>query len=1422
MLIHNREQCIIDKQCINEQSSISAVGKLAMLDATLVRFVRQLCLLLAITFVLIESSFAVVQDNVRFHRYSLQQGLSQQAVFAMLQDRKGFMWFATQEGLNRFDGYQFKTFYHESDNVNSISHDAVYHLLENINGSIWIATEAGLDLYDPNKQSFVHYTSENSGLNSNRINVLFKDTEGVLWVGTDGGGLSRFDNKHKKFHTYRKESKNANGLTSDIIRSIHQDQSGQVWIGTDSGVNRYLPETDSFIDFKNNPNAPSSIIQDSIRSIHSDRKNRLWFGSYQNGLIRLSMSDDWQDQDSASFEQVLNSKEKSDSLCDNRVRDIFEDNSGTIWIATDNGLCRWSEASANFKRFNHDETDPYSISDNRTLSIYQDRGGVLWLGTFGGLNKWVASGFQLHQRDSNQSQSLSSNIITSFAPAADGNMWVGTYDGLNLLNAIDGEFKQIKVDSKSETSLSDNRIMSLFSANDGTLWIGTRGNGVDRYNPETNTFFNYRNSEADKDSLSGNGITSILQDREGNIWVGAYNKGVNLLDQTTNKFTHFRHDPNDSNSLSSDRVVTLFESTDGLIWIGTEGGGLNSLDEENGKITRYKNQANEGISLSNNVAWSIYESSNGDLWIATWGGGLNRWTQEDRAAGIVRFRHYGKKNGLVSNIIYDVVEDEQEYLWLSTNLGLERFDPRTNQIKHFDVSHGLQDNEFNHNASGIANDGRIYFGGSKGFNTFYSENIGVNQHQPQVELTSVKVLTDKAGSERDMSNQNRFEFDYQDYVVAFDFVGLDFVAPEKNRYRYRLEGFNYGWIDMGTSRTTTFTNLPAGSYVFRVQAANSDGVWSERGLSKQILVKPAPWRTWWAHSIYTILVGSLLIAYLRSHARKLKEKADYSKHLEQQVKQRTSELTLANQSLIKAKSDAESGNRAKGTFLSIISHELRTPMTTIIGFAESLLDEKVSSNEQGRRVSKIVRSAKHLLGIMNNVLDVSKIEAEQMLVEKIVISPARILTEVSELMRQQAKQKELDFLVDFEFPFPDMIESDPTRLKQILINLCSNAIKFSHAGQVSIIVRSNKDNRLYFSIVDTGIGIAEDKIQNIFEPFAQADSSTTRKYGGTGLGLSISKRLAVSLGGEMVLESKLGEGSRFTFSVDMGNTDRANWLKTPLQIERSVSVDDYDKLNVPMLAGNILLAEDWVDNQDLIKMIIDRTGASVSVVENGAAAVEKALSQSFDLILMDIQMPELDGIEATSIIRGAGFSKPIVALTADVSESDIRRYLSSGFDDYLSKPINLKRFYSALCKYLPQQSEKSNVQTEDGAETEGNVETENNKARVMGQEKLVNAFVSRLPLIIKDINQAINDQLWSEALIHLHNLKGLGGSFGYPEVSQLARKLYELVKNKDFRQIEKYRVEMDAVVQGISLNRLNLEKEYLQEQGQKKKGESIQ
>lgn len=1315
------------------------------------------------------------QHNIRFHKYSLEHGLSQEAVFAILQDRRGFMWFATQEGLNRFDGYTFRVFYHDPDGTNSLSHDAVYTMIEDHQGMLWLGTDGGgLDRFDPVMETFTHFRKDSHQLSSDRINIVFEDRDNVLWVGTDGGGLNRFSKTGQNFQSFHHDNTDAKSLNHDNIRAIHQDQQGRLWIGTDAGVNLFDPKTDSFINFKNNGDAPASLTEDSIRTIFSDQQGRLWIGSYQSGLIRI-------DSDGEFF-QYRHEAERNNSLCHNSVLDIFQDNSGLIWVATDDGLCQWQQASDSFIRFRHDPQDLYSIGDNRTLSLYQDRGGVLWLGTFGGLNKWTASDFAHYHHDAADPTSLSSNIITAFAESRNGDIWVGSYDGLNRFDRQTKQFTRLRSDPVMYSSLSDNRIMSLYASSDDTLWIGTRGNGLDHYDSATGQFTHYRHSVDDPDSLSANGVTDILEDKQGVLWIATYGGGLNRFDRQQGVFTHFRHDPSNPNSLSTDRILTIYQSRNGVLWIGSEGGGLNRFEPLTGRFSHFRHQSDNPDSLSSDVPWSILEDPAGDLWIGTWGGGLNRWSLADRQAGIARFKHYGKKQGLLSTVIYDIVADPQGFLWLSTNKGLTRFDPKTERVKQYDVSHGLQDNEFNHNAAYISVDGQIFFGGSNGFNTFYADQIGTNTHQPAVVLTGIQKLNQRTGAGDIVLALSDIEFSYKDYVVAFEFAGLDYAAPDKNRYKYKLEGFDQEWIEIGATRRTTFTNLPAGDFIFRVKASNNDGIWSEQGLALNVRVTPPPWKTWWAYSLYALLILGSLLIYFRAHNRKLREKAQYSRHLENQVKLRTAELTVANEALEVAKEAAEVSDRSKGTFIATMSHELRTPMTSIIGFAESILEDRVNRDEGDRRISKIIRNANHLLQLMNNVLDISKIEVNRLEIEQIPLQPARLLQELEDLIGQRAREKQLTLDIHYQFPIPAEIRGDPTRLKQILLNLCSNAIKFTTQGGIRIQIHADRlSNKLHFAVIDTGIGIPADKLETVFEAFSQADSSTTRKFGGTGLGLSISKQLSEAMGGEMSLLSDEGKGSQFTFCVDMGKPAPAEWIHDLKEISR-LRQQGPDEFMVPTLEGHILLAEDWPDNQELIRMYVERTGAKVTLVENGQQAVETALVGEFDMILMDVQMPELDGMEATQILRAAGFSKPIIALTANVSRSDVDQYLASGFDDHLAKPIERTSFYRTLAAILPSANESRPPPAEQDDKYQG----------------LVDDFLARLPEIMLEIQQAAERQDWQELRRPLHNLKGLGGSFGFPVLSQLAKLVGEALAAAHYRDALTKLAELQQIASGIS------------------------
>ncbi|MBA6257839.1 MULTISPECIES: hybrid sensor histidine kinase/response regulator [unclassified Colwellia] len=1304
-------------------------------------------------------------NNIRFQKYSLKQGLSQQAVFSILQDRQGFMWFATQEGLNRFDGYQFRVFSHEANDSNSLSHDAIYTMFEDHNGLLWLGTDGGgLNRFDPISETFEHFSKKSHNLSSDRINVIFEDKDHILWIGTDGGGLNRFDPTTEVFQSFLHDTNSKVTLNHNNVRSIHQGKQGQLWLGTDKGINIFDINTLTFTNFTLKDNISIKLHDYSIRSLFVDEQQRVWIGTYRNGLITIDQQN--------NVTQYKSQNEDKTSVCANTIHDIFQDNIDNIWLATDNGLCLWQPASDNFTQFRHDVKDLYSLGDNRTRTLYQDNGGVLWLGTFGGINKWSPSDFSHYRQTPNNKNSLSSNIITAFSERNNGDVWVGSYDGLNLFNPQKNTFTRFKVDESAASSLSDNRIMSLHSDADDSLWIGTRGKGLDHYNPKTNLFTHYTHNEKEITSLSANGVTDIYQDNQGVLWVATYTSGLNRFEPATKTFKHFRHDVNDDKSLSTDRILSIHQGKNNTLWLGTEGGGLNLFDPKTETVTQYLHNSKDPDSLSNNVAWSILEDPQGDLWVGTWGGGLNRWAAADRKTGKVRFKHYGKKQGLLSNVIYGIVADGQGFIWLSTNRGLTRLDPQTEQLKQYDVSHGLQENEFNHNAAMNSRHGQLFFGGSNGFNMFTPAEIKENNNQLPVLLTGLLKINKKTKFGDAVAGLNNIIFDYKDYVIAFEFAGLDYTAPEKNNYKYKLEGFDQNWIEIGKVHRTTFTNLPAGDYIFRVKGANNDGIWSEKSLALNIKVTPAPWESWWAYSLYILFVIMIFFFYIRAYKTKLHQKAEYSRHLEKQVILRTTELTTANHALEISQKAAQAGNRAKGAFISTMSHELRTPMTSILGFAESILQDPIEPEEEHRRINKIISNGNYLLQLMNNVLDISKIEVNCLDLENIAVSPVEIMQELEELIGQRATEKKLNLTINYLLPIPGVIQSDPTRLKQILLNLCGNAIKFTEKGGITINISADQQtNLLSFSVVDTGIGIPENKIASVFEEFTQVDSSTTRKFGGTGLGLSISKELTQAMGGEMHLTSQEGIGSQFSFSIGMGAVQVLQWLNEHSAIDKIKHKHNAKEYKIPTLTGNILLAEDWPDNQELIRLYVERTGAKVTLVENGQLAVEVALSNDFDMVLMDVQMPEVDGIEATKILRATGFSKPIIALTANISNNDIELYLKSGFSGHLKKPIEIQTFYQTLANILPTAS----------IDLEPSVAK--NIKQVEQQQVLINTFIEGLPTILAEIQQMAEEKNWLKLQNLLHNLKGLGGSFGFPEVSQQADILYQSLLTKKYSLI---------------------------------------
>jgi diguanylate cyclase (GGDEF)-like protein len=851
------------------------------------------------------TALAAPGENIRFNRISLEQGLSQSSVNSILQDRHGLMWFATQDGLNRFDGYGFRTFKHDPQEPSSLSSNFVWTIYLDSGSNLWVGTEGGgLNRYNPEDESFLAYRHDPerpSSLSNDRVRAVLQDRSGALWVGTEAG-LNRFDHESGSFERFLNDPEDTSSISNDRIRTIYEDREGALWVGTyGGGLNRFDRATGSFVRYQHEPDDPDSLSDDDVRAIYEDSRGEFWVGTYEGGLNRFHRS-------SGGYDHFRHDPEDPHSIGNDRVRAIFEDEAGRLWVGTDAGLSQWRRERRVFTTHRNDATNPTSLSDDRVMSLFQDAGGVMWVGTQRGLSKWNARlrGFTHHQQDPLADSTFSSNIVTSLFEDRDGTVWVGTYGG--GLNRYDPETDGVihyRHDPDDPASLSDDRVMAIMVDSSGILWVGTFRGGLNRFDRATGRFFHYRNEDGDSSSLAADGVTSILEDSGGRLWVGTYRGGLHLMDRESGLFTRFLHDPEDPASLSDDRIMVLFEDSGGTLWAGTDGGGLNRLDRDDGSFTRFAKIEGDAASLSSDVIWSIHEDGERTLWIGTQGAGLIRWSYPDRQAGRNTFRKYTERDGLPNEFVYGILEDGRRNLWLSTNKGLAKFDRNSGTFRSYDISHGLQSNEFNFGAYHQGDSGKMYFGGNNGFNAFMPERINDNRYAPPIMVTSILKLNEKIAADRPFWEMEDLRLGYKDYVISFEFAALDYTAPEKNRYAYMLEGFDEDWIEIGGLRRATYTNLDPGRYTFRVRGSNNDGLWNSEGVALAISVDPPPWKTWWAYTIYALALFGMVLSYTRAQRRKLQREEEYSHRLENQVKVRTSELAERNEELEEANKHIE-------------------------------------------------------------------------------------------------------------------------------------------------------------------------------------------------------------------------------------------------------------------------------------------------------------------------------------------------------------------------------------------------------------------------------------------------------------------------------------------------------------------------------------
>jgi PAS domain S-box-containing protein len=772
------------------------------------------------------------------------------------------MWFGTHDGLNKYDGYTFTVYRHRRSDPDSLSNNTITALYQDHTGTLWIGTTVGLDSFAGGAPRFTHHPAVGE-----EIAAIYEDSSGTLWIGTAGSGLFRYDRTAGQFIHYKYDPADPHGLSDDSVISILEDDSGALWMGTaNGGLNVLVPgqggpdrATERFSSYQHDPADPHSLSHNRVIALYQDRAGALWIGTgteyeFEVGGLNVFIPGQGDlDTDTGQFDHYLHAPGDERSLSNNRIKAIYEDQAGVLWIGTDDGLNVLDRATSTFTRYRHAPLDPHSLSSDAITAIYEDRAGTLWFGTDDqGINKYTRARekFVRYQADPFAPNSLSDTEVAALYEDRSGLLWIGVAgEGLDSLDRKTGQYTHYTHDPDDPHSLSNNNVRALYQDHQGVLWVGT-GRGLDRYRA-AGQFDHYAHDPGDAGSLSQGAVKAILEDHTRTLWVATEEPGtINRFDRATETFMRYEHDPDDPNSfIRTYGVRTIYEDQAGDLWLGTYN-GLVHFDRASEAFTQYRHNPDDPFSLSHDFVWSIHQDPDGILWIAT-AGGLNRL---DHSTG--RFSIYTMEHGLANDNIMCILTDVQGNLWMGTDDGLSRFDPRTETWRNYDESDGLTDNDFQLGSCHQSKSGEMFFGTSDGFNAFYPTGVQGSSFIPPIVLTAFRKFDEIVEFDTPLANVKEIRLSHEDNFFAFEFAALDYADSAKNQYAYKLQGFDKDWVDCGARRYAGYTGVPPGQYTFRVKGANSDGLWNEEGRAIRIIITPPFWETWWFKvAALTLLFG---------------------------------------------------------------------------------------------------------------------------------------------------------------------------------------------------------------------------------------------------------------------------------------------------------------------------------------------------------------------------------------------------------------------------------------------------------------------------------------------------------------------------------------------------------------------------------------
>jgi signal transduction histidine kinase/ligand-binding sensor domain-containing protein len=1046
-----------------------------------------------------------------FEHLSIADGLSQSTISCMLQDNEGYIWFGTRDGLNRFDGMEFTIYRHNPSANDSISDNYITSIFEDEHNIIWIGTfDGGLNRYNAVSNNFTHYRPsefDTNGVGNDSVMAICGGARGSLLIGTSKG-LIIFDQETEALYPIPNQETVPNILSNTAVSSLFKDTSGDIWIGTNSGLFKLDTATNEYSYHELSHTTTGDPQSNHINCIYQGQDNLLWIGT-ANGLYKL-------DQQRVVQSYYIHHSEDPQSLSNNRIRAICQDRNGILWLGTSYGLNKFDPVTGVSLHFLHDSGNPISISSNVIWSLMLDNSGILWLGTFnGGIDKYVEKRqvFIRYQNNPGDTSSLSNNIVKALYEAFDSTIWIGTLGGLNHLDPTTHKFTCYQNDPNDQRSLSNNTVKAICQTFDGSIWVGTSG-GLNRLNPTTGEFTRYRHDPTNPNSISSNLIWSLFVDSSGKLWVGTH-RGLDKLNPTTGIFTHYIRDKETGTEI----VYDIVEDDNGYLWLGTSN-GLARYYLNDDEFIFYGYDVDSTLNSSGYSVRSIIQATNATIWIGTNMGVFshNLSTQT--------YTHYTEEHALANNTVYGILEDNSGNIWMSTNKGLSCFNPGSQIFTNYDAADGLQSDEFCEGAYLKDQTGRLYFGGINGFNVFNPSQIVDSDFYPPVVITSFNLIDGEKLLDKPFAEVSELVFNHQQNSFSVGFAVLDFTAPHKNQYAYKLQGFDKEWrYSDANNRQISYTNLDPGSYSLWVRGANSSGIWNNAGIVLDIKIIPPFWQSWWFIALISSLFAFVVFKGIRMRFQAVTRQ---KLKLEALVHQRTDQLQQALDGHMKTEKKLEEEMERRIEFTRALVHELKTPITTLSVtsdlFSEEAFEEPFISLSQS-----INRGVDNLSKRSDELLDLARGEIGALGIKPKVVNVNIILSNLKSDQAKVAASKNIDLQFDVQAKLP-RIYLDGDRISQVLVNLIDNAFKYSPTGGRVIVSVREEDGNLVFRVSDQGRGISKKRQAHIFESGYQLKKDHQR-FGGLGLGLMLSKLLVELHGGTIWVDSKTNKGSVFGFSI---------------------------------------------------------------------------------------------------------------------------------------------------------------------------------------------------------------------------------------------------------------------------------------------------